>query len=61
MSARTARVRASSGVGDVADLAGRLCDRAVEGVGNVVDAFIGVLRGASTGKMIVQVGDTEEK
>jgi NADPH-dependent curcumin reductase CurA len=36
-------------------------DRVVEGVGNVVDAFIGVLRGASTGKMIVQVGDPEEK
>jgi NADPH-dependent curcumin reductase CurA len=36
-------------------------DTVVEGVGNVVGAFIGVLRGASTGKMIVQVGDPEEK
>ncbi len=28
---------------------------------SVVDAFVGVLRGANTGKMIVQVGDAEEK
>lgn len=36
-------------------------DTVVEGIGNVVGAFIGVLRGANTGKMIVQVGDPEEK
>jgi NADPH-dependent curcumin reductase CurA len=43
--------------------AGRMVpdDTVVEGIGNVVDAFIGVLRGANTGKMIVQVGDPEEK
>jgi NADPH-dependent curcumin reductase CurA len=33
----------------------------VEGVGNIVDALAGVLRGAKTGKMIVRVGDPEEK
>jgi NADPH-dependent curcumin reductase CurA len=35
-------------------------DTVVEGVGSVVDAFIGVLRGADTGKMIVRVGDPGE-
>ncbi|MEV6008414.1 NADP-dependent oxidoreductase [Streptomyces sp. NPDC051976] len=32
----------------------------VEGIGNVVDAFLAVLRGGNTGKMIVQVGDAGE-
>ncbi|SEO09491.1 hypothetical protein SAMN05216267_101747 [Actinacidiphila rubida] len=36
-------------------------DTVTEGIGSVVDAFVGVLRGSSTGKMIVQVGDPEEK
>jgi NADPH-dependent curcumin reductase CurA len=36
-------------------------DTVVEGIGGVVDAFIGVLRGSNTGKMIVQAGDPEEK
>ena len=36
-------------------------DTVVRGIGGVVDAFVGVLRGANTGKMIVQVGDAEEK
>ncbi|MFJ2958870.1 NADP-dependent oxidoreductase [Streptomyces sp. NPDC087270] len=36
-------------------------DTVVEGVRGTVDAFIGVLRGANTGKMIVQVGDPEAK
>ena len=36
-------------------------DTVTVGIGTVVDAFIGVLRGSNTGKMIVQVGDPEEK
>jgi hypothetical protein len=36
-------------------------DTVSEGIGSVVTAFIGVLRGANTGKMIVQVGDPGEK
>ncbi|HEY3483421.1 MAG TPA: hypothetical protein VGL02_31500 [Streptomyces sp.] len=33
----------------------------VSGIENVVDAFLAVLRGGTTGKMIVQVGDSGEK
>ncbi|MEC3993239.1 NADP-dependent oxidoreductase [Actinacidiphila sp. DG2A-62] len=36
-------------------------DTVVPGIDGMVDAFLGVLRGANTGKMIVQVGDPEEK
>jgi len=36
-------------------------DTVVEGLRGVVGAFFGVLRGSSPGKMIVQVGDPEEK
>ncbi len=35
-------------------------DTVVDGIGSTVDAFIGVLRGENTGKMIVRVGDAEE-
>jgi len=35
-------------------------DTVAEGIDKVVEAFIGVLRGANTGKMIVQVGDPGE-
>ena len=43
--------------------AGRIVpdDTVVEGIRNVADALVGVLRGSNTGKMIVQVGDPEEK
>jgi NADPH-dependent curcumin reductase CurA len=36
-------------------------DTVVGGIGSVVGAFLGVLRGADAGKMIVQVGDPGEK
>jgi len=36
-------------------------DTVTEGIGSVVDAFLGVLRGANTGKMIVRVGDPGEQ
>lgn len=35
-------------------------DTVTEGIGSVVDAFIGVLRGANTGKMIVSLADPGE-
>lgn len=35
-------------------------DTVVEGIDGIVDAFLGVLRGANTGKMIVSVGDPGE-
>jgi NADPH-dependent curcumin reductase CurA len=35
-------------------------ETAVKGIGNVMTAFLRVLRGAYTGKMIVSVGDPGE-